>query len=337
MSYKSSTAGFVAALLLSVMTASALAQNESFDELYKKAQKEGGTLNCYCSLAQINAEKIYPVFEKRFPGLRINHVDATSEKLSARAITEARGGKTLADVVEFGLEDINKIHEQGLLLEKAPPEAAAYPSDLKGSYWAANNLIFFVGAWNTDKIKKDEEPKFLDDFGDPRWKGRLIAEPRDYEILVALTHKHKSLEKARAVLARIAANDVEFHKGHSQLAELLVAGQAAACVTCYAHHYPIRKRKGAPVDYMLTEGTGDIDATAILKNAPHPNTALLFARWTASEEGQKVYAQGGRLPAHPKVEPVEKTRPAKVYPVGEYDVKDYPKYEQIWKEIFGLR
>jgi len=229
MTYKTSAAGLIAVFLFSVITASALAQSESLDEIYKRAQKEGGTLNCYCSLAQINAEKIYPVFEKRFPGLRINHVDATSDKLSARAITEARGGKTLADVVEFGLEDINKIHEQGLLLDKAPPEAAAYPADLKGSYWVANNLIFFVGAWNTDKVKKDEEPKFLDDFGDPRWKGRLIAEPRDYEILVALTHKHKSLEKARAILARIAANDVEFHKGHSQLAELLVAGQAAAC------------------------------------------------------------------------------------------------------------
>jgi iron(III) transport system substrate-binding protein len=315
----------------------AWAQSESLDELYKKAVKEGGVLNCYCSLAQINAGKVYPVFEKRFPGIKINHVDATSDKLSARAITEARGGKTIADVVEFGLEDINKIHEQGLILDKAPPEAAAYPANLKGSYWTANNLIFFVGAWNTDKVKKEEEPKFLDDFGDPRWKGRLIAEPRDYEILVALTHKHKSLEKARAVLARIAANNVEFHKGHSQLAELLVAGQAAACFTCYSHHYPSRKRKGAPVDYMLTEGTGDIDATAIMKSAPHPNTALLFARWTASEEGQKVYAQGGRLPAHPKVEPVEKTRPARVYPVGEQDIKDYPKYEKMWKEIFGLR
>jgi hypothetical protein len=43
------------------------------------------------------------------------------------------------------------------------------------------------------------------------------------------------------------------------------------------------------------------------------------------------------LPAHPKVEPVEKTRPAKVYPVGEQDIKDYPKYEKLWKEIFGLR
>ena len=97
-----------------------------------------------------------------------------------------------------GLEDINKIHEQGLILEKAPPEAAEYPANLRGPYWVANNLIFFIGAWNTEKVKKEEEPKFLDDFGDPRWKGRLIAEPRDYEILIGLTHKHKSLEKARA-------------------------------------------------------------------------------------------------------------------------------------------
>ena len=60
-----------------------------------------------------------------------------------------------ADVVEFGLEDINKIYEQGLILEKVPPEVAAYPASLRGSYWAANNLIFFVGAWNTAQVKKD--------------------------------------------------------------------------------------------------------------------------------------------------------------------------------------
>lgn len=327
----------IGALLLHLGASPVLAQTESIEELYKKALKESGVLNCYCSLAQINAEKIYPVFEKRFPGIKINHVDATSDKLSARAITEARGGKTIADVVEFGLEDINKIHEQGLILDKAPPEAAAYPANLKGSYWTANNLIFFVGAWNTDKVKKNEEPKFLDDFGDPRWKGRLIAEPRDYEILVALTHKHKSLEKARAVLARIAANNVEFHKGHSQLAELLVAGQAAACFTCYSHHYPSRKRKGAPVDYMLSEGAAGIIAVAVMKNAPNPNTAWLFNRWAASEEGQAVYSKGGRTPAHPKVELTEKIRPAVIYPVGVEDLKQYTKYEKAWKEVFKLR
>ena len=151
------------ALVVAVVPRAVMAQTETLAELYKKALKEDGVLNCYCSLAQINAEKIFPVFEKRFPGIKINHVDATSDKLAARAITEARGGKTFADVVEFGLQDINKIHEQGLILEKVPPEGAAYPANLKGSYWVANNLIFFVGAWNTEKVKKHEEPKSLDD------------------------------------------------------------------------------------------------------------------------------------------------------------------------------
>jgi iron(III) transport system substrate-binding protein len=327
----------IALVALTVLPSIVWAQGETIDELYKKALKEAGVLNCYCTLAQINAEKIYPVFEKRFPGIKINHVDATSDKLSARAITEARGGKVFADVVEFGLEDINKIHEQKLLLEKVPPEAAAYPANLKGPFWVANNLIFFVGAWNTDKVKKEEEPRSFDDFGDPRWKGRLIAEPRDYEVLIALTHKHKSLEKARAVLARIAANNVEFHKGHSQLAEFLVAGQAAACFTCYSHHYPSRKRKGAPVDYMLTEGAAGIIAVAVMKDAPHPNTAWLFNRWAASEEGQAVYSKGGRTPAHPKVEPTEKIRPQNIYAVGIEDLKQYTKFEKVWKEVFKLR
>lgn len=334
---KSNSIGLLTLFFVSLMAPATMAQTETIEELYKKALKEEGVLNCYCSLAQINAEKIYPVFEKRFPGIKINHVDATSDKLAARAITEARGGKTIADIVEFGLEDISKIHAQGLILEKVPPETAAYPANLRGSYWAANNLIFFVGAWNTDKVKKEEEPKALDDFGDPRWKGRLIAEPRDYEILIGLTHKHKSLEKARAVLTRIAANNVEFHKGHSQLAEFLVAGQAAACFTCYSHHYPARKRKGAPVDYMLTEGAAGIIAVAVLKNAPHPNTAWLFNRWAASEEGQTVYSKGGRTPAHPKVEPTEPIRPKAIYAVGVEDLKQYDKYEKLWKEIFKLR
>jgi len=331
---------FVLTLLVAgVLFSSGLpsARAETIDEVYKKAVKEGGVLNCYCSLAQINAEKIFPMFEKRFPGIKINHVDATADKLAARAITEARGGRVIADVLEFGLENIVQVYEQGLLLEKLPPEAADYPDNLKGSYWIANNMIFFVGAWNTNLVKKGDEPKTFEDFADPKWKNRLIAEPRDAELLIGLMHKYKSLEKARAILSKIAANNVEFHKGHSQLAELLVAGQAGACFTCYSHHYPRRIQKGAPLGYSLTEGIGAIIGIAVLKNAPHPNTAWLFARWAESGEGQKVYAMGGRTPAHPKVEPRDQVRPKTIYAIGSDDIKQFSKYEKIWKEIFKLR
>lgn len=314
------------------------AMSEPLDELYKKALTEGGTLNFYGTLAQINAARILPVFEKRFPGIKVNHVDATADKLAARAITEARGGRTIGDVFQAAIENVLQLQEQGLLLDKVPPEAAEYPDAFKGSHWIANNFIFFIGAWNTNLVKRGEEPKTFEDFADPRWKGKLIAEPRDVEILIGLArHKYKDDEKAITLVRRIAANNPEFHKGHSELAEFLVAGQAAACFTCYAHHYPPRIKKGAPVNYFLTEGIASLDSTAVFKNAPHPNTAWLFARWAASEEGQKVFAAGGRAPAHPKVEPVEKIRPEKLYPIGAAEIKEWRRYEKIWKEIFGLR
>jgi len=329
--------GCLPVLVSLVVPITSRAQTESLDELHKKALKEGGTINFYASLAQINAEKILPAFEKRFPGMKVNHVDGTSDKLAARIIAEARGGRTIVDVIEFSFEDVRNLFNQGILSEKATPEAAAYPANFKGSYWLANNLIYINGAWNTEKVKKGEEPKTLEDFADPKWKDRLIGEPRDVELLIGLTRKFKSLEKAREVLIRIAANNVEFHKGHSDLAELLVAGQAAVCITCYTHHYPMRIRKGAPVGYMLSEGVVTIIPTAMPKNPPHPNSALLYSRWSESEEGQTAYANGGRNPAHPKVEPVDKIKPATIYPVTADDMKDFSKYEKIWKEVFKLR
>jgi iron(III) transport system substrate-binding protein len=311
---------------------------QSLDEVHKLALKEGGTLNCYCTLAVVNAQKIFPEFEKRFPGIKINHVDLTADQLAARAVAEARGGRTIGDVIQGSLENVIQVFEQKLLLEKLPPEAAAYPAELKGPYWVSNNMVFIIAAWNTSLVQKGDEPKSFEDFADPKWKGKLIAEPRDLELLMGLAgSKYKSDEKAIALLKKIAANDVEFHKGHSELAQFLLAGQGAACLTCYSHHFPPQIKKGAPLAYLLTEGIGTINGTAVFKDSPHPNTAWLFARWAASEEGQQVYSKGGRTPAHPKVEPTEKIRPAKIYPIGVAEIKDWKKYEKTWKEIFKLR
>jgi hypothetical protein len=111
-------------------------------------------------------------------------------------------------------------------------------------------------------------------------EGQVIAEPRDVELLVGLAkHKFKSDERVIALLRKIAGNNVEFHKGHSELTELLTGSQAAMCLTCYAHQFSGRIRKGAPLKILTTEGIGSIDSTAVFKNAPHPNAAILFARW----------------------------------------------------------
>jgi len=162
--------GLALIVLFEVLVQPARAQTESWNELHKKALKEGGTLNFYGTLAQLNAEKIFPVFEKRFAGIKVNQVSATADQLTARMITEVRGGRMLADFVQMGLENIIRLHEQGLLLENLPPEAAPYPADLKGSFWLASDLIFAVNAWNTNAVQRGSEPYLLDDLADPRWK-----------------------------------------------------------------------------------------------------------------------------------------------------------------------
>jgi ABC-type Fe3+ transport system substrate-binding protein len=84
---------------------------------------------------------------------------------------------------------------------------------------------------------------------------------------------------------------------------------------------------------MLTEGVAAIGTTAVLKNAPHPNTALLFARWITSRQGQKAMTAAGRTTAHPKVEPPEKIRPAKIYPISAADIQEYPIRKNLERDI----
>jgi len=234
---------------------------------------------------------------------------------------------------------LQQLKEQNLLMDITLPEAAAYPAGMKGSYWVASDTEYFVAGWNTSRVKKGEEPKQFEDFADAKWNKRLAAEPRDFQLLMGLAkYKYASDDKAIELFKKIAANNPEFHRGHSQLIELLAAGQADVCLTCYGHHFPPRIKLGSPLQLMLSEGVGHVGGTVtVLKDSPHPNAGLLWARWLISEEGQKVYAQAGETPAHPKVEPLEKSRPAKAYMLTVEDGKDYPKYQKLWREIFQIR
>ncbi|HEX9454297.1 MAG TPA: extracellular solute-binding protein, partial [Candidatus Binatia bacterium] len=318
--------------------ASAPTKNETLDEVYEKAKKEG-KLTIYAALSANSIDVIFSAFRKRFPAVVIDHVDLTGDKLIARVVTEARGGRVLADIFGSSLPYTMQITEQKMLEPLAIPETAAYPASLKSDFWVATDTQFFITGWNTNMVKKGDEPKNFEDLANPKWKDRLMGEGHDFQLLVGLAKgKYKSDDKAIDLLKRIALNQPEFHRGHSQLVEFLVAGQRPICFTCYAHHFPPRVKKGAPIQPVLSEGVGEMGGSVgMLKGAPHPNAALLWARWVASEEGQRVYAQAGETPAHPHVDPIEKVRPANAYMLSQDDVKEFPKYDKLWKEIFQIR
>ena len=322
-----------------VWAASAPASGESIDQVYEKAKKEGGKVTVYAPFSNRSMEVILPGFMKRFPGVTVNHVDGTPNQLLARIIAEGRGGRVLADVFGGSLPYIAQASEQKILVPLTVPEAAAYPQQMKSDVWVATDTQYYIIGWNTTLVKKGEEPKSFEDLANPKWKSNLMAEDRDYQMLIAFAkRKYNSDEKAIDLFKKIATNQVEFHRGHSDLIEFLVAGQQAVCFTCYAHHFPPRVKKGAPIQPLMSEGVGEIGgAVSMLKDAPHPMGGLLWTRWALSEEGQKVWAQAGETPAQPHVEPLEKVRPTTTYMLTVDDLKEFPKYEKIWKGIFQVR
>ena len=105
-------------------------KGESLDALYQKAKSEGRVV-VYAAASTNTEQIVFPAFEKRFPGIKVNHVNATADKLLARAIAEARGGKTLGDVLSGTLNYVAQAREQKLLLDINLPEAAAYPAGLE--------------------------------------------------------------------------------------------------------------------------------------------------------------------------------------------------------------
>jgi iron(III) transport system substrate-binding protein len=331
---------FVSFLSLpAVFAASAPSSGESIDQVYEKAKKEGGKVTVYAPFSNRSMEVILPGFMKRFPGVTVNHVDGTPNQLLARIFAEGRGGRVLADVFGGSLPYIAQASEQKILVPLTVPEAAVYPQQMKSDVWVATDTQYYIIGWNTTLVKKGEEPKSFEDLINPKWKSNLMAESRDHQLLIAFAkRKYNNDEKAIDLFKKIAANQVEFHRGHSDLIEFLVAGQQAVCFTCYAHHFPPRVKKGAPIQALYTEGVGEIGgAVSILKDAPHPAAALLWTRWALSEEGQRTWAQAGETPANPHVEPLEKVRPTTTYMLTIDDLKEFPKYEKIWKEIFQIR
>ena len=232
--------------------------------------------------------------------MTVNHIDSTPNQLLARVLAEARGGRVLDDVFGGSLPYMAQISEQKLIVPLTVPEAAAYPASMKSDFWVATDTQYYI-TLEYESGKKGEEPKSFEDLANSKWKNNLMAEDRDYQMLIAFAkRKYNSDEKAIDLFKRIAANHVEFHRGHSDLVEFLVAGQQAVCFTCYAHHFPPRVKKGAPIQSLLTEGVGEIGgAVSVLKDAPHPIGALLWTRWALSEEGQRVWARPEKLPPIP--------------------------------------
>ncbi len=219
------------------------------DRLYEAAKREG-KLVLYSSMNLDDARVILPQFEQAFPGVKIEHVRATGETLQQRLVTEVRAGRVLADVFDTNAGQVLPVVEQGLLEEYPVPTAQDIPAEFRDprGRWTTERVTTVIIAYNTNMVRPNEAPQTFEDLADPKWKGKILMEAADQEMMITLLkQKFGDEQKGLEVFRKIAANEPEVHSGHTQVADMLAAGQGAICMGCYGHHIVALKEKGTPL------------------------------------------------------------------------------------------
>jgi len=302
-----------------------------------KAKREG-TVVLYTSLQTDDAEPLIKAFMKAFPEIKVELNRKSSSGILTQYTTEAKAGKVLADVLESGGLDLDAPVKAGLTAAFAAPSAKDYPKEftqMNGHFTNARTAVGTFG-WNTTLVKAGDEPKTWEDLTDPKWKGKVLIEASDWDVMQALAKGHFAGDEAkvRDYFTKLAANNPIVINGHTEQLAALIAGQGSVAFGIRGDTTQEQiKAKKAPVGWSKAEVMLRLQGAVISKDAPHPNAARVFVNWyLARDGGQKTLADIGRIPALLELaDPVYKF--GKTITSGPDDSSELSKYEKLWNQI----
>ncbi len=269
--------------------------------LAERARQEG-TLVLYTSLATSESVPLTRAFDKKY-GVKVELWRSLSDQVVQRVLNEARARRHNVDVVETNGPQLEALARERVTARFFSPYIADIPAWGVPAHrmWISDRVDFFVVAFNTAKVRREELPATYEGFLDPQWRGRIGIEATDQEWLAGLA-KHWGEKRALEFFRRLAAMKPDVRKGHVLLSEMVAAGEVPVSLTNYASNADSMKRRDKPIDWKPVEPViGRPQALGLAANAPHPNAALLFADFLLSPEGQQLFSSMGRFPSSQKV------------------------------------
>jgi ABC-type Fe3+ transport system substrate-binding protein len=278
--------------------------------LVEGARREG-SLVYYTTFPGEYAEQLTGPFEKRY-GVKVSVWRARSEIVLQRALNEARGGGTSADVITIISPQAEVLRRENLLQEvRSPHQADLIPSAVPPHReWVATLQHVFVQAYNTRRVRKEDLPRSFEDLLAPQWKGKVAIEGDDHEWVSSVIADMGTDKGVKFFRDLVAANGLSVRSGHALLTNLVASGEVPLALTVYQYSVEQAKKKGSPIDWFVIGSAVSItNAAAVPRKAPHPHAALLFYDHVIGPEGQRALARIGYVPTHTKVEsPVKGVR-----------------------------
>lgn len=301
--------------------------------LVERAKQEG-TLTIYTSLAPTESKPMAAAFEKKY-GVKVELWRSQSERVVQRVLSEAQAGRHAVDVIATNGPEMESLSREKVLTTYFTPHAADLPAAgiPKHRLWMPDRLQFFVVGYNTNVVKKEDLPKSIMGFADPKWKGKLGIEAGDAEWMAMLVKKWGE-GPGMAFFRKLSEMRPEVRKGHVLLAQLIAAGEIPVGLTAYSANVETLKRKGAPIDYAPIDAIARTQGIGIYRNAPRPAAALLYVDFVLSaEDGQKLYESMGRPPVNTKIKS-NLTNFSYTFLDPATVIDEAEKWDKLWEELF---
>jgi iron(III) transport system substrate-binding protein len=277
----------------------------SLESIIEGAKKEGKLV-----YADNEAPELVPALSKRFNEIFGTNIEVEHFPLAARAVNtrvrqEIAAGKLTLDVVHPSsgiianmLEDkidvlIDPINWSGVFGEKLPgmnDVADRVPEGWRGQTLEFQHLIDAV-LYNTNLISEAEVPKTWDELADPKYKGKkVIVDPRGSSLYKQVATRGR--EGTLAYAEKIIALDPLWVSQSPAIAQAVARGEAPMGITSITNSVE-QIQAGQPVKVAkLDNAPGNQQIMFPIKGSPHPNAALLWAAFYATE-GSKLSAELG--------------------------------------------
>jgi iron(III) transport system substrate-binding protein len=267
-----------------------------------------GALNLYSSRHYQTDEALYRNFTKA-TGLHINRIEAGEDPLIERLRNE--GTRSPADVlITVDAGRLWRAEQLGLfapvqskVLEARLPESMRVPNRQWFGFSArARVIVYNKEAFNPALAQSYE------DLANPALKGKLCTRSGSHvynlslmSALIAHWGESKAEEWARGVVANFARAP---KGGDTDQIRAVAAGECAVAIS-NSYYYVRLLKSDKLADRRMIEKVGliwpnqksfgthmNISGAAVLKHAPHPEAAVRFLEYLASDEAQAYFANG---------------------------------------------
>ncbi len=308
-------------------------------KLVEGARKEAG-LVWYSSTTAEDALALIKKFHEHFPAIQIQHLRSSSEKLLERILAESRAGAFKADIVTLPELEMSLMIKRKLLVRYEAPEASLYPPETKDprGYWTGLYTSAWVPAYNTKLVAKEAAPKTYKDLLNPKWKGGIAMDNEPYNwYVVSLRYleKRDSKEAAADFMKKLAAQQIQWRKGHSLIGQLMAAGEFPMAAELQVHTVERAKAQGAPLEWSVLDGVIPISkvGAAVTSTGASVYSAALFYDFLLSRPGMETIRASRRIPTRPDIT-APYLKPYKLLPFEQQVMDDFDKYVTSFREIF---